>query len=87
MFHGLNSYLLGPQMIQQNFLKITTITKRISINKEQTIICITNLSSKIQRANLDKIYHNWNNLIGSKIEIKNKLLILKPFETIWLSNR
>ena len=61
--------------------------KRISINKEQTIICITNLSSKIQRANLDKIYHNWNNLIGSKIEIKNKLLILKPFETIWLSNR
>ena len=26
-------------------------------------------------------------LIGSKIEIKNKLLILKPFETIWLSNK
>ncbi len=61
--------------------------KRISINKEQTIICITNLSSKIQRAHLNKIYHNWNNLIGSKIEINNKLLILKPFETIWLSNR
>ena len=61
--------------------------KRISINKEQTIICITNLSSKTQGAHIDKIYHNWNNLIGSKIEIKNKLLILKPFETIWLSNR
>jgi len=61
--------------------------KRISIDKEQTIICITNLSSKVQRANLNKIYHNWNNLIGSKIEIKNKRLILKPFETIWLSNR
>ena len=61
--------------------------KRISMNKAQTIICITNLSSKIQRSNLNKIYHNWNNLIGSKIEIKNKLLILKPFETIWLSNR
>ena len=61
--------------------------KRISIDKEQTIICITNLSSKTQGAHINKIYHNWNNLIGSKIEIKNKLLILKPFETIWLSNR
>ena len=51
--------------------------KRISIDRKQTIICITNLSSKIQRANLNKIYHNWKNLIGSKIEIKNKFLILK----------
>ena len=61
--------------------------KRISIDKKQTILCITNLSSKIQRVQLNKAYHSWNNLIGSKIEIKNKLLILKPFETIWLSNR
>jgi len=61
--------------------------KRTSINKEQTIICITNLSSKFQTAGLNRIYHNWNNLIGSKIEIKNKLLILKPYETIWLSNK
>ena len=61
--------------------------KRVSINKEQTIICISNLSSIIQRVNLNKIYHNWKNLIGPKVEIKNKLLIVKPFETIWLSNR
>ena len=61
--------------------------KRVSIDKNQTIICITNLSSKIQKTHLNKIYHSWNNLIGSKIEIKNKFLILKPFETIWLSNR
>ena len=40
-----------------------------------------------QRTYLDKVYHNWKNLIGSEIEVKNKLLILKPFETIWLSNR
>ena len=60
--------------------------KRLSICKKQTIFCITNLSSKIQKIRLNKIYHNWNNLIGPKIEIKNKLLILKPFETIWLSN-
>ena len=61
--------------------------KRVSINKKQTIICISNLSSKIQKVSLNKIYHNWKNLIGPKIEIKNKLLIVKPFETIWLSNR
>ena len=59
--------------------------KRISINKEQTIICITNLSSKIQGARLNKVYHNWNNLIGSKIEIKNKLLILKYYDSIPIS--
>ena len=61
--------------------------KRVSIDKNQTIICITNLSSKIQKASLHKSYHSWNNLIGSKIEIRNKHLILKPFETIWLSNK
>ena len=61
--------------------------KRVSIDKDQTIICITNLSSKIQKTPLNKIYHDWNNLIGPKIETKNMLLILKPFETIWLSNK
>ncbi len=61
--------------------------KRMSIDKDQTIICITNLSSKIQKTPLNKIYHDWSNLIGPKIKTKNKLLILKPFETIWLSNR
>ena len=61
--------------------------KRVSIDKGQTIICITNLSSKIQKTHLNKIYHGWDNLIGPQIETKNKLLILKPFETIWLSNR
>ena len=61
--------------------------KRTSVNRKQTIICITNLSSKFQTVNLNRIYHNWNNLIGSKIEIKNNLLVLKPFEAIWLSNR
>ncbi len=61
--------------------------KRMSIDKDQTIICITNLSSKIQKTPLNKIYHGWKNLIGPKNETKNKLLILKPFETIWLSNR
>ena len=61
--------------------------KRISLDKKQSILCITNLSSKIQKAQLNKAYHNWYNLIGSKIGIKNKYLILKPFETKWLSNK
>ena len=61
--------------------------KRISIDKKQSILCITNLSSKIQKAQLNKAYYIWNNLIGPKVEIKNKFLILKPFETIWLSNK
>ena len=61
--------------------------KRISLDKKQTIICLTNLSSKIQTAHLNKIYNNWNNLIGPRIERRDKLLKLKPFQTIWLSNQ
>ena len=61
--------------------------KRVSIDKKQTIICMTNLSSKIQNPNLNKIYHNWKNLIGPKLNIKKNLLVLKPFETIWLTNK
>ncbi len=78
-----------PNALRQNINLGTRIFsfKRMSLNKSQTIICITNLSSKVQKVRLNKNYHNWSNLIGSKIEIKNKLLILKPFETIWLSNR
>ena len=61
--------------------------KRTSKDKRQSIICLTNLSSKVQRVHLNKSYHSWNNLIGYKIKINNNFLILKPFETIWLSNK
>ena len=61
--------------------------KRISKDKKQTILCITNLSSNIQKTQLNKTYYSWINLIGSKIRINKKFLILKPFETIWLSNK
>ncbi len=61
--------------------------KRISIDKKQTIICITNLSSKIQKKRFNKIYYSWKNIIGPKIKIEKNMLILKPFETIWLSNK
>ena len=60
--------------------------KRISIDKKQTIICITSLSSKIQRCKLNGTYSKWKNLIGPQIKIIKKILVLKPFETVWLSN-
>ena len=61
--------------------------KRISKDKKQTIICITNLSSKIQKTKIDKKCLEMKNLMSSKIIVENKqFLILKPFETIWLTN-
>ncbi len=61
--------------------------KRISEDKKQTILCVTNLSSKIQTIKIDKKNQKMKNLLNSKINIMNKkFLILKPFETIWLSN-
>ena len=60
--------------------------KRVSIDKKQTIICITSLSSKIQNCKLDGNYSKWKNLIGPQIKIIKKILVLKPFETVWLSN-
>ena len=78
-----------PNALRQNinFGSKIFAFKRISIDKKQTIICISNLSSKIQNIQLNKIYYDWINLFGSKIELKNGLLILKPFETVWLTNR
>ena len=62
--------------------------KRISKDKKQTIICITNLSSKPQNTKINIKGKKIRNLLNSNIYIKNKkFLKLKPFETIWLSNR
>ncbi len=61
--------------------------QRTSIDKKQTIICITNLSSKTQNLLLNNKFKNWKNLINQKINIlPNKKLELQPFQTIWLSN-
>ena len=62
--------------------------KRISIDKKQTIICMTNLSSRVQFLSLNKKTMNWKNLFEAKIDIlPNKKLKIKPFQTIWLSNK
>ena len=61
--------------------------QRTSIDKKQTVICISNLSSKAQYILLKKKYKNWKNLINQKVYIlPNKRLRLEPFQTVWLSN-
>ena len=57
------------------------------MKKKQTIICITNLSSKIQKPKLNKTYIQWKNIIGPKIRIEKNIILLRPYETIWLSNK
>ena len=61
--------------------------QRTSIDKKQTILCITNLSSKTHKLILNKKFISWKNLIDQKINIlPNKRIKLEPFQTIWLSN-
>ncbi len=60
--------------------------KRISLDKKQSIISITNCSSVNQYPKLDKKYCKWKNIINPQINSLNKSLKLKPFETMWLSN-
>ena len=61
--------------------------KRKSIDKKQTILCITNLTSKTQTLKLKNTYKKWKNLIKPLIKNEKNLFMLKPFETIWLSNK
>ena len=61
--------------------------QRTSIDKKQTIICVTNLSSKAQYLLLKKKFRSLKNLINQKVHILNKKrLKLEPFQTVWLSN-
>ena len=62
--------------------------KRQSIDKKQTIICLTNLSSKDQYPKLDNKFLKWQNLLKKNNKFNlNKKFQLKPFETLWLSNK
>ncbi len=61
--------------------------KRTSLDKKQTIISITNCSSVDQYPKLNKKYCKWKNIINPKINSLNKSFKLKPFETMWLSNK
>ena len=62
--------------------------KRQSVDKKQTILCITNLSSKVQSTKINQNFLTWKNLLSSNNNhISNKIIKLEPFETVWLSNR
>ena len=61
--------------------------KRVSIDKKQTILCMTNLSSKVLFPKIDRKYNNWKNLLDNNSRfVSDKKLKLNPFQTIWLSN-
>ena len=61
--------------------------KRKSIDKKQTIICITNLSSTLQYIKINKNLTKYKDLLGSKIFFTlDKKIKLDPCQTIWLSN-
>ena len=58
--------------------------KRISLDKKQTILVITNLSSKYQKINIDNNFKYFKNLLAQSKISRN--FTLQPFETLWLSN-
>ena len=61
--------------------------KRQSVDKKQIIICITNLSSKSHSTKINYKFLKWKNLLGnSNNHILDKIIKLKPFQTVWLSN-
>ena len=60
--------------------------KRVSIDKKQTIVCVSNLTSRIQYPKLNKKFINWKDLINFNNLRKNNKLILQPFQTMWLTN-
>ena len=60
--------------------------KRLSIDKKQSIICLTNVTSKKQFVNLNINKDKFKNLLQDKLIFVNKKLELKPFQTVWISN-
>ncbi len=59
--------------------------KRISLDKKQTVMCISNLSSKTQSIKIQLTNKKHKELIIGATVSKNNIT-LDPFQTIWLSN-
>ena len=59
--------------------------KRISLDKKQTVMCISNLSSKTQSIKIQLKNKKYKELIIGATVSKNNIT-LDPFQTIWLSN-
>ena len=59
--------------------------KRISLDKKQTVMCISNLSSNTQNIKVQLKNKKYRELIiGTNVNKNN--IDLDPFQTIWLSN-
>ena len=58
--------------------------KRTSVDKKQSIVCITNITSDKQTIVLNKDILKGKNLLGEKIQVNGKNIELLPFQTIWL---
>ena len=89
------TYELNGKKLKQDPITILSKTsvnkkilgfKRVSLDNKQIIICITNMSSKSQKVLLGNKENKYKNLLRNNISIIDKRLILKPFETVWLSN-
>ena len=59
--------------------------KRTSLNGKQKIYCITNITSSNKSIILKKEINNCKNLLKEKFFLRNSILYLKPFQTVWLS--
>ena len=60
--------------------------ERISLDKSQKILAITNLTSKTQVLKINSKYLKSKNLLGQKFKITfDKELVFNPFQTFWLS--
>ncbi len=59
--------------------------KRISLDKKQTVMCISNLSSKTQSIKIQLKNKKYKELIIGTT-VSNNNITLDPFQTIWLSN-
>ena len=71
--------------------KKTYVLWRQSKDKRQSIFSVTNVSSKNIEFNPNKLNliknEKWRDLLNPKIKINVKQkIILKPFETLWISN-
>ena len=61
--------------------------KRVSLDKQKTILSLTNLTSSLQNTKINKKFSKFKNLIDPHTKSQNLNSInMKPFETIWLSN-
>ena len=60
--------------------------KRTSLDRKQTITCITNMTSNVQLLNINGKVMYGKNLLNKKLVVINKKLQLQPFQTVWISN-